>query len=247
MIHSIDKDKFLKKLEELESELSFTQDYNLTIGKYCKNRLDNVQKLKESKDSLAPILRTALVINWREELMQKRYVRFREHFPHIKSLSCLKEIMDDVDALEFCKKYLDINADPLRANNNPKYMLLKGLTVGFLEYQLRFNKETEIEAIRDWASKINMKKLNEDFIGSRYGVGPGVVENIRLNLGYSVIKPDRHVIGVLRKIFKIDISYENYAALANEIDIDAFYLDCVLFEYGKIKGISSSKEYRCKD
>lgn len=247
MISNFDKDKILKKLGELEKERYLFHSDDLTIGIYCKNRQDNLETLKKSNDSLSPILRTALVINWREELMQKRYARFREHFPHIKSLLSLKKAMGDVSALGFCKEYLDINANPMQAEKNPKYMLLKELTEGFLEYQQKSKKETEIEAIRDWASNLNMNKLNEDFIGRRHGVGPGVVENIRLNLGCSVIKPDRHVIGVLKKIFYIDFSYENYKAFAKAIEVDPFYLDCLLFKYGKIKGISSNKVDRCKD
>ena len=75
--------------------------------------------------------------------------------------------------------------------------------------------------------------------GKRHGVGPGVVGNIKLNLGERVIKPDRHVIGVMKQFLQIDIPFDRYNEFARFIGLDPRYLDCILFEYGKLKNISA--------
>jgi hypothetical protein len=65
-----------------------------------------------------------------------------------------------------------------------------------LEYQKFFRLSSEIKAIRHWSAKVDFANLKNDPIGKRHGVGPAVVQNIKLNLGESVGKMDRHVIGV---------------------------------------------------
>jgi hypothetical protein len=85
---------------------------------------------------------------------------------------------------------------------------------------------------------VDLTALKSDFIGRRHGVGPGVVENIRLNLGYSVVKPDRHVIGVMQKFLKVVIPLYAYNDFATHIGVNPRYFDCLLFEYGKAKNIS---------
>ena len=192
-------------------------------------------------DALRPILRTALVINWPESAMIKRYDQFIKNFPEISTLLELKRVIDNTDPLEFCITYLDIKA---KSENNPKYLLLKELTNGFLEYKHINEVPSEIDAIRHWTESVDIKKsqLKKDFIGRRHGVGPGVVENIRLCLGYNVIKPDRHVEGVMKQILKVDIPYVKYKDFADEIEIDSRYLDCLLFKYGKAKLISTKNK-----
>jgi len=170
--------------------------------------------------------------------MKSRYERFVKMFPEISTLSDLKRIMDSTDPLDFCKRYLNINANSSAPDKNPKYCLLRELTNGFLEYQKLFDFSSEIEAIRHWGSRVNLSDLKNDFIGKRRGVGKAVVENIRLNLGCRVIKPDRHVIGVMQKFLQINIPLDNYNEFARLIGKDPRYLDCILFEYGKAKKIS---------
>ena len=86
---------------------------------------------------------------------------------------------------------------------------------------------------------MNLAELKNDPIGKRHGVGPAVVENIRLNLGDRVVKPDRHVIGVMKKFLQVDIPLDGYNEFARLIGKDPRYLDCILFEYGKAKTISA--------
>lgn len=147
--------------------------------------------------------------------------------------------MDNKDALDFCKTYLNINA---KTDRNPKYCLLRELTNGFLEYQKFHRLPSEIEAIRHWSAGVKLDDLKKDFIGKRHGVGPGVVGNIKLNLGERVIKPDRHVIGVMKKFLQVDIALDRYNEFASFIGMDPRYLDCLLFEYGKAKSISAGAE-----
>jgi len=59
--------------------------------------------------------------------------------------------MDKTDPLDFCKRYLNINANSSTANENPKYCLLRELTNGFLEYQKEHSLSSEMEAIRHGA------------------------------------------------------------------------------------------------
>jgi len=233
------KQKVLSLISEIEMSTVKSDDKDIAIGALCKNITAESAQLAKSNDSLTPILRTALVINWKESAMKVRYSRFRKKFPNITTLSALKEAMDSTDALEFCKKYLDINASSSAANKNPKYCLLRELTNGFLEYQKEHGFSSEIEAIRHWSARVKDKELKSDFIGRRRGVGPGVVGNIKLNLGDRIIKPDRHVIGVMKEFLKVDIPFDRYSEFASFVGLDPRYLDCILFEYGKLKNISA--------
>jgi hypothetical protein len=239
MISNDKKQEVLARISEIEKLILKHNDEDIAIGALCKNKADEAAELAKSTDSLTPILRTALVINWKESAMKVRYRNFREKFPNITTLSALKQKIDSTDALEFCKKYLDINANSSAADKNPKYCLLRELTNGFLEYQKQHRFSSEIEAIRDWSAKVDLKALKHDFIGERHGVGPGVIGNIKLNLGESVMKPDRHVIGVMKKFLQVDIPFDRYDEFARFIGLDPRYLDCILFEYGKLKNISS--------
>jgi len=160
-------------------------------------------------------------------------------FPEISTLSALKRVMDTTEPLAFCETYLKIHANSAAADKNPKYCLLKALTDGFLEYQKLHGLSSEIEAIRQWSGRVKLDDLENDFIGKRHGVGPGVVENIRLNLGDRVMKPDRHVIGVMEQCLQMKIPLDRYSEFAHLIGKNPRYLDCILFEYGKAKKISA--------
>jgi len=94
---------------------------------------------------------------------------------------------------------------------------------------------------------VDLKKLKNDFIGERHGVGPGVVGNIKLNLGEPVIKLDRHVIGVMKKFLQLDIPLDRYNEFAMFIGKDPRYWDCILFEYGKANKISAGAECAARD
>jgi len=233
------KQKVLSLISEIEKSTVKHDDKDIAICAVCRKITAESAELANSSDSLTPILRTSLVINWKESAMKSRYDRFRKEFPEITTLSALKRVMDSTGPLEFCKKYLNINAARSAADKNPKYCLLRELTNGFLEYQKEHGLPSEIEAIRHWSARVKDKELKRDFIGKRHGVGPGVIANIKLNLGERVIKPDRHVIGVMKKFLQVDIPFDRYNEFASFIGLDPRYLDCILFEYGKLKSIST--------
>lgn len=239
MLSDDQKQKVLSRINEIEQSIVRHADKDVGIGSLCVNITEESKKLTNSSDSLTPILRTALVINWKESAMKSRYDLFRKNFPNITTLAALKQAMDSTDALEFCKKYLNINAASAAADKNPKYCLLRELTDGFLEYQKEHGLSSEIKAIRHWSAQVKPEDLKNDAIGKRHGVGPGVVGNIKLNLGERVIKPDRHVIGVMKEFLKVDIPFERYNEFARFIGKDPRYLDCILFEFGKLKSISA--------
>lgn len=239
MISSEKKLEVLSRVSEIENIVVSADDRAISIGALCRTITEESAELTDSSDSLAPILRTALVINWRESAMKSRYERFVATFPEISTLSALKRVIDSTEPLEFCKTYLKINANSAAADKNPKYCLLKELTDGFLEYQKLFGLASEIEAIRHWSARVKLSDLKNDPIGRRRGVGPGVVGNIKLNLGDRVVKPDRHVIGVMQKFLQVDIPLDRYSEFARFIGKDPRYFDCILFEYGKAKKISA--------
>jgi len=232
------RQEVLSRISEIENFVIKHDDKDIAICALCKKIAAESEKLAELSDSLMPILRTALVINWRESAMKSRYNHFRKAFPEISTLSALKSVMDSTDPLDFCKRYLNINANSSAPDKNPKYSLLGELTDGFLEYQRQNGFSSEMEAIRHWSSKVKPEDLKNDFIGKRRGVGPGVVANIKLNLGEGVIKPDRHVISVMKDFLEVDIPFDRYSEFAKFIGKDSRYLDCILFEYGKAKKIA---------
>ena len=236
MISDQQKDRVLSLIQTIERELITNEQ---TISQVCTLVREESELLLLSNDSLAPILRTALVINWREAAMKPRYERFRRLFPEISGVADLHRVIRSMGALDFCRQYLDISANPVHPERNPKYKLLRELTEGFLAYMEHFEIADEMAAIRHWATRLDIANVKSDFIGRRKGIGIGVAENIRLNLGYAVMKPDRHVIGVMRKYLGVDVRFEQYNDFSNSIGVNPRYLDCLLFEYGKLKRISA--------
>lgn len=231
------------KMRQIECFITTHDGKDIMISALGQAEAAKTAQLRQSSDSLNPILRTALVINARESAMRHRYDRFITTFPEIATLSALQGVMDSTEFLEFCRTYLDINA---KIVTNPKYCLLKVLTDGFLKYQKENGWPTEIEAIRQWSARVDLDKLEKDPIGRLHGVGPGVVGNIKLCLGEPVVKRDRHVVGVMTRFFQADVPrdfkkfvtfMERFAQNAGIQDLR--YLDSILFEYGKAKNISA--------
>jgi len=206
-----------------------------SIGEMARKAVETADRLSVATDALMPVLRTALVINWKESAMKSRYERFRCKFPEITTLAALKDALDKAEPVHFCEHYLRINATN---EQNPKYKLLKGLTKGFLDYQRDQGIGSEIEAIRHWAAHVDVARLDADPIGGIRGVGPGVVGNIRLNLGLDAIKPDRHVIGVMKQHLLLDVPHHCYGKVAEWLGIGKRRFDEVLFRYGQAHGIS---------
>ena len=100
-----------------------TQD-GMTLGDNARMVIENAKDLRLSEDALMPVLRTALVINWPEKAMCKRYEQFRTQFPEISTLQDMRDVMDREDPVVFCHRYLDIKAT---SSANPKYCLLREL------------------------------------------------------------------------------------------------------------------------
>ena len=95
-------------------------------------------------------------------------------------------------------------------------------------------------ALRHWAEHVSLEQLKKsDPIGCRPGVGPGVVGNIRLNLGMDAIKPDRHVIGVVQQVLGLKLAVSEYDQIARALGVPRRYFDEVAFRYGKLNKISA--------
>lgn len=248
MISNDKKPKILSQIKEIEDFVISHDDRASTIDALRDVLAEESAELAKLSDSLTPILRTSLVINNTEAAMKSRYKRFVEKFPSISTLSALKRVMDSTKPWDFCKTYLKIDANPAAADKNPKYCLLRELTDGFLEYQKVESLSSEIDAIRQWSKVVGLKAESaanfrefhkylkkDDPIGKRRGVGPAVVQNIKLCLGENVGKTDRNVNDVMKKFLKVEDSFEEFARFIGE---EPRYLDYILFKYGQAKKIS---------
>lgn len=181
------------------------------------------------------IVGTALVINWKYETAKSRIDRFEKNYPRIDSLEKLNKAIDKTPANVFIKDYLNINPNPVHPELNPKYVMLVNLCKSFLEYKKMKMIKDDKEAMKDWADNVDVFNIKDDFIGRIKGVGPGVVLNILLSLGYDVVKPDRHVIATSKNQFNLKIAPYEFANLSNAVGESQLYLDKVLFEFGRNK------------
>ena len=179
------KNDVLKKLEDMKKILLKVEEQHISLHAKCDAEEKESKELENSTDSLTPVLRTALVINWTETAMKTRYKNFREKYPNITSLKDIFEVLNTKDAGTICKDYLIINSN--KPENNPKYLRLKTLVEGFIEYQKVNNIENEIDALRHWADNFDIKNIRKDFISKRKCVGIGTVENIRLPIKIEVL------------------------------------------------------------
>ncbi len=84
-----------------------------------------------------------------------------------------------------------------------------------------------------WANNVDLSNLKNDPIGKLYGVGQGAVENLRMLMGIDVVKPDRHVLNVIKSEFGVSIDCDRFNDFAKELGVSPTYLDKVLYEYGR--------------
>lgn len=240
ILNSKEQQEFLKKFKILEDFIG-TDDRTgkrAPLRELALDREKRWQDKLEQKSSLFPVFNVSLTINWDfEKLAKPRIDRFKKLYPEITSLQELKNRLNEEGPKLFIKKYMDIEADPKNPDKNPKFALLKTLIDGFLSYQKKFGFINEYEALRHWADNLNLKEYKQDYIGCRKGVGLGTIQNIKLNMGYNVVKPDRHVRNVLKTFFDVDIEFYQHDELARELDFTPLYFDKVLFEYGRNKGL----------
>ena len=118
------KAQILSKIIEIENFALSPSDGGITVRAFGERIMAECAELANSSDSVTPVFRTALVINWPEKAMESRYKRFRELFPQITTLSHLKHAMDSSSALSFCKRYLDINANKSAATKESEVFAL---------------------------------------------------------------------------------------------------------------------------
>ena len=218
-------------LTEIENLYVTNENDSVTIRQLALRRQkEAVECDKLSKSPVDSVVSTALVINWGEELARPRIKHFKKK--QINSIEMLYETILNTEPKLFLKEYLDINSD--KPTYNPKYKLLKTLCQAFLKYKTKHNFESEIEAMIHWADNLDIKDLDNDTVGKNYGVSYGVVQNIKLTLGYNVIKPDRHVLKILKERLNKTIKPQELSELAVDLEMSELYLDTLLFEYGKL-------------
>jgi hypothetical protein len=87
----------LSRIREIETFVVANQDGKISIGALCNTAAATTAELAKSLDAITPVLRTALVINWRESMMKVRYERFIRSFPEISTLTALRKIMDTTE------------------------------------------------------------------------------------------------------------------------------------------------------
>lgn len=85
MLSNEKRQEVLSRISEIESYVIKHADKDIAICVLCKKIAAESEELADLSDSLMPILRTALVINWRESAMKSRYNHFRKAFPEIST------------------------------------------------------------------------------------------------------------------------------------------------------------------
>ncbi len=232
------KKQTLEKIKARFSQMEHswgTDDFTGKPGMLKDLAKEKEKRLKEYStldSTVFPILNTALVINWKWETAKKRIDRFFRLFPQINSLQKLNMEIERNDPIKFCITYLQINAS---SDKNPKYQLLRNLCQEFLAYQSEYNFSTEKEALLQWANNVDMSNLKNDPIGKLHLVGPAAVENLRMMMGIDVVKPDRHVLRVIKSEFGVTIDCDEFNDFAKALGVSPTYLDKVLYEYGRNK------------
>lgn len=229
-----DLKEFISTIEKIK--IVIPEDGEITLKELGDKRLKEILSIDKTKISpVYPVVSTALAIRSRESAAIKRKKRFFEKFPEITSLEKLKIVLETTDPRDFLSTYLDIKSNLPDPTQNPKYARLKNLCNGFLEYKSAKNIDSEIDAILDWAEKVDVHQLDNDIIGSKNGIGPATIQNIRLTLKFNEIKGDVNVLNVLKDEVKIIVKSENVDEIASQLGIPKIYLDTLLFEYGKLK------------
>jgi hypothetical protein len=98
------RQEVLSRISEIENYVIKRDDKDIAICVLCKKIAAESEELADVSDSLMPILRTALVINWKESAMKSRYNHFRKAFPEISTLSALKSVHGQHGSLGFLQK-----------------------------------------------------------------------------------------------------------------------------------------------
>ncbi len=226
-----EKASLLKHIHMLEKRNKLmTDDRKVSLKKVAENRIAECKNFNST--SVSPVyvvMSTAFVINSNENIYGKRRERFVKEFSDISSLKQLQEIMTNMSPNEFLKKYMDINGTT--GELNPKYRLAQNLCNGFLEYKDKVKAKTEIDAIIQWANEVDASesKIKSDFIGSRWGIGKGVVRNIQLILCLNVLKPDRRVMKEL-KAGGMNIKPNKVDSIPSDLNMQPMYLDTLFYE-----------------
>jgi len=85
MLSNDKKQAVLARISEIEKYVLKHQGKDIPIDVVCGIKTAESDELAKLSDSVMPILRTALVINWRESAMKSRYEHFRTAFPEIST------------------------------------------------------------------------------------------------------------------------------------------------------------------
>lgn len=88
----------------------------------------------------------------------------------------------------------------IRKTPNRRYEMLKGMIISFIQYQKKKGFTWDHDAMKDWAQKCNLLKLEDDIIGRLPNVGLATVQNLRICLGINTLKPDVHIGRALEEI-----------------------------------------------
>lgn len=240
-----DKEIIITKIKQIESEV-LDNSIHPNIKAWCDDALLKSNELRNSTDSLTPVLRasfSSLISD--KKSRESHYNHFKSLCSDITTLSELKSLMDKTEPQTFCEKYLDLKVTKIKlAGKTQKYLVFKELTDGFLAYKEQFGFLSEIAALRHWSLNINRRNLKNDFIGKRPGIGPAVINNIRLQLGDRELETSDRAFEVIQGFFglytdrTIYISSEDaFAEVADAINVDPEYLDCLLNRFGAIHPI----------
>lgn len=118
-----------------------------------------------------------------EQFVVPRIERFQQEFPHVRSLSALKQLIESYGHRRFGDEVWD-NRYP------PRIQTLELLVNWFLAYQQKHGFADDLDAMRHWAQQPYQEPLSA--YGVR-GIGIATTQYLRMLAGANTTKPDRHI------------------------------------------------------
>jgi hypothetical protein len=163
-----------------------------------------------------------------------RISRFRYRFPHITTLTHLKELVSQRGYEGFAGVWDYEHADRVR--------ILDQLIAWFLGEKKRQREPDDLVVMRRWADGFRLDREREPLIA---GLGPATLQYLRMLLGVSTAKPDRYIRRAVAGALGHPVSDEEAvqvvteAARAPEVGAEPAALDYAIWKHLSSKGRGS--------
>lgn len=207
-----------------------------TLRSLAHNKATEYPKERKKElefSTLGPIYNTAHVMRAHFKSAKEKTDWFQSKYPQINTIRKCDELLTDSDPILFMNRFMNIDGQNPK---NKKYLRLKNLCSGFLNYMQINNLKDEKKALLEWGNNVDFKNLSNDIIGSLPDIAEGTVQNLRMVMGFDAIKTDVHVINTLKEVFGISkIKIWELIELCELLNVKQLYFDKVLYEYDRAK------------